>query len=385
MLNLNNNSNCTGCCACFSVCPKSAILMTENSEGFLFPKINIKTCIGCELCVKVCPAIKPLTKNNSEIKAFTVINNDEKIRRESSSGGVFSAIAEKIIQKEGIVFGAKFCEDFSVRHSWADNLEGLKAFRGSKYVQSNINNSFKECKQFLDIGKEVLFSGTPCQIQGLKKYLRKEYTNLLTIDFICHGVPSPLLWRKYKEYHENKLMSKISNVTFRNKITGWEHYSVTLTFENKKQYSIINNKDCYMQLFLKDLALRESCYNCPAKGTERISEITLADFWGVQSEYPEFYDDKGTSLVFVHNQNLISLFSDCCKIKEIDINKGIKHNPSIINSCIKPKKRDSFFEDLKKKDFGQIIKKYTEIPLYKKLFLSGKCCINSGLNIFKVK
>lgn len=379
-------TNCTGCSACYSACPKSAILMKENNEGFLYPKVDDDKCIECGLCEKVCPAISPLKMENSESKAFAAINNNETIRMESSSGGVFTAIAEKIIKTGGKVFGAKFSEDFkSVIHSWTDDLYGLKDFRGSKYLQSNVNNSFKECERFLKAGEKVLFSGTPCQIQGLKKYLRKEYDNLLTIDFICHGVPSPLLWQKYVEYHENIAASKVVKTSSRRKNCGWKMFSLWFAFANHSEYSKTLDKDPYMQMFLKDTCLRASCYDCPAKGLERVSDITIADFWGIQNEYPDFDDDKGSSFVIVHNPKVIALFSDVCKIKEIDLNSGLRHNPAMVKSCVKPKSRDTFFKDLQTLSFDKMIKKYVETSWYEKGYKFVKRCGRKMLKVVGLK
>ena len=360
--------------------------MVENEEGFLYPQINIEKCVECGLCEKVCPAISPLKLNKSECKAFAAINNNEAIRMESSSGGVFTAIAEKIVQTGGKVFGARFSEDFrSVIHSWTDNLDGLKDFRGSKYLQSNIHESFKECEHFLKAGEKVLYSGTPCQIQGLKKYLRKEYDNLLTIDFICHGVPSPLLWKKYVEYRETIAASKVVNFSFRHKMNGWKGYSLTFVFSNNNDYHKAFDKDPYMQMFLKDVCLRQSCYNCLAKGIYRVSDVTIADFWGIQSEHPDFDDDKGTSFVIVHNPKVIALFSDVCKIKKIDLNSGLRHNPAMVKSCIKPKARETFFKDLQVMSFEKMIKKYVETSWYEKGYKFVKRCGRKMLKVVGVK
>ncbi|MBQ4406184.1 MAG: Coenzyme F420 hydrogenase/dehydrogenase, beta subunit C-terminal domain [Bacteroidales bacterium] len=385
-MKINNISNCTGCSVCYSVCPKSAILMVENNEGFLYPKVDDNKCVECGLCEKVCPAISPLKLNKSECKAFAAINNNETIRMESSSGGVFTAIAEKILQTGGKVFGARFSEDFkSLIHSWTDNLDGLKDFRGSKYLQSNIHESFKECERFLKAGETVLFSGTPCQIQGLKKYLRKEYDNLLTVDFICHGVPSPLLWKQYVEYHENIAASKVVNTSSRRKNCGWKMFSLWFAFANHSEYSKTLDKDPYMQMFLKDVCLRQSCYNCPAKGIYRVSDVTIADFWGIQSEHPDFDDDKGTSFVLVHNTKVIPLFSDVCKIKEIDLNSGLRHNPAMVKSCAKPKSRDTFFKDLQTLSFDKMIKKYAVTPWYMKGYKFVKRCGGKMLKVVGLK
>ena len=360
--------------------------MTENNEGFLYPQINDEKCVKCGLCEKVCPAISPLKTQNAELKAFAVINNDENIRMESSSGGVFTAIAEKTIKTGGKVFGAKFSEDFkSVIHSWTDNLDGLKDFRGSKYLQSTINDSFKECENFLKAGEKVLFSGTPCQIQGLKKFLRKDYDNLLTIDFICHGVPSPLLWKKYVDFHEKRAAAKVVKTAFRRKNCGWKQFSLWFVFANHSEYCKTFKEDPFMQIFLSDYCLRESCYNCPAKGVERISDVTIADFWGIQNEYPEYDDDNGTSLAIVHNPNIIHLFSDDCRTKEIDLNSGLKYNPAMVKSALKPKERNTFFKELQSLPFRKIIRKYGVTPWYAKFYILARRCGGKALRIMGLK
>lgn len=357
---------CNGCHTCYSVCPKQAIKMFFNSEGFLYPQIDEGLCIKCGLCEKLCPVINPQKKDDEETLAYAVINNNEKIRLESSSGGVFTALAENVISQGGIVFGAKFNSDFNVIHGYTDSVEGLADFRGSKYVQSTIGDSYKDCKRFLEEGRNVLFSGTPCQIAGLKSFLNKEYENLLLVDIICHGVPSPLLWSEYKKYHEKKSASQIVKIAFRRKNDGWKQYSLAVTFGNASEYCQTLRQDAYLKLFLKDVCLRESCYNCKYKTEKRISDITIADFWGVQNEYPELDDDKGTSFVITHSDKgkfSIEKMVDCT-IKAIPIENGVKYNPSYVRSVLKSRKRSSFFKELNMLAEGNIsldklVKKYT--------------------------
>lgn len=302
---------CSGCHSCFSSCPKNAISKKENVEGFLYPVIDDSLCIKCGKCEKVCPVL-----NNEEIKsekipeAYAIINSDEKIRLESSSGGVFSAIAEKVVEQNGIVFGVKLNKNQVAIHSFTDNLEGLSEFRGSKYVQSDIGKSFLECKSFLEQGRYVLFTGTPCQIEGLKKFLGKNYENLLCMDIICHGVPSPKLWKHYVNFQEKKLASRVVKTAFRRKFDGWKQFSLSFTFANDSEYCASLNKDSYLQLFLKDVCLRESCYQCSSKKLNRVSDITVADFWGIQNELPEMDDDKGTSFVLVHSEKGKKIISE---------------------------------------------------------------------------
>ena len=357
---------CNGCHACYSLCPKKAIKMVSNTEGFLFPQINNDLCIECGLCEKICPVLNPITKENELTAAYAIINNDEEIRLQSSSGGVFSVIAQDVIKQNGIVFGAKFDNDFNVVHGFTDSIEGLSDFRGSKYVQSAIGDSYKSCKNFLDEGRQVLFSGTPCQIAGLQSFLGKNYDNLLLVDIICHGVPSPLLWTEYKKTLEKKFASRIVKTAFRRKDYGWKQYSLAVTFGNASEYCNTLRQDSYLKLFLKDVCLRESCYNCKYKTEKRIADITIADFWGVQNEYPELDDDKGTSFVITHSDKgkfSIEKMVDCT-IKAIPIENGVKYNPSYVRSVLKSRKRSSFFKELNMLAEGNIsldklVKKYT--------------------------
>lgn len=362
---------CSGCHTCYSLCPKQAIKMIANGEGFLYPQINNDLCINCGLCEKKCPVLNPLIKEEEQTYAYAVINSNEEIRLQSSSGGVFTSLAENVIKKNGIVFGAKFDSDFNVIHRFTDSLEGLAEFRGSKYVQSTIGDSFKECKNFLDEGRQVLFSGTPCQIAGLKSFLGKNYDNLLSVDFICHGVPSPLLWAEYKKSLEKKFASRIVKTAFRRKDYGWKQYSLAVTFGNASEYCNTLRQDSYLKLFLKDVCLRDSCYNCKYKTEKRISDITIADFWGIQNEYPELDDDKGTSFVISHSDKGKKIIDNLtnCSLKQIPLEKGVKYNPSYVRSVVRPKKRNTFFLDLEKYSqnkfsLEKLVKKYTVDSLF---------------------
>lgn len=361
--------NCSGCHACFSSCPKEAISMLANNEGFLLPVIDKKKCVDCGVCEKVCPALNPIKGESvgelaENTTAYAAINLNEKIRMESSSGGVFTALSEYVISQGGIVFGAKFDRDFLVVHSYTNNIEDLEEFRGSKYLQSKIGTSYKECKTFLEQGRKVLFSGTPCQIQGLKKYLRKEYSNLLTVDFICHGVPSPFLWQKYIDYRLLKAHARrgeISKTAFRRKNNGWKQYSLLFTFANNSEYCASLCKDPYLQIFLKDIALRKSCYECASRGLERPSDITLADFWGIQNVIPRMDDDKGTSLVLIHSsqgRELWSIIEKGLSVKQVSLDCVVKNNRSVVFSPIMPKRRSFFYKDLSNKKFSSVVRKY---------------------------
>ena len=353
---------CSGCGACEQICPKSAISMQPNDEGFLYPQVNSELCVECKFCEKNCPVLNVKTSTDfSERKVYAAICKNEKLRLESSSGGIFTVLAEKIINDGGVVFGAEFDADFSVKHGWTDSICGLERFRGSKYLQSRTENTFLECRKFLDDGRKVLYTGTPCQIAGLKAFLKKDYRNLFTVDVICHGVPSPALWQKYIEFCEKKSASRIVKTSFRRKNDGWKMYSLSFTFANGNEYIRSMAKDKYLRLFLKDNALRESCYQCSFRKDSHMADITIADFWGIEDVLPEFFDNKGTSLVIIQNEKGDEFFADVkdlCRYKEVGFCEGIKSNLSYLKSPVRSKKRDSFYKNFEKSSINTLYKKY---------------------------
>lgn len=353
------NNRCCGCYACINACPKNAITMKDEA-GFKYPAIDQEKCINCGLCKRVCPVLNSSIENRRDVKAYACYNKNLEDRLNSSSGGLFILIAKEIIKRNGVVFGAAFNEDFSVSHTCVETIKDLKKFMGSKYVQSSIDETYKKAKEFLESDRFVLFSGTPCQIEGLKKYLQKDYDKLYTQDFICHGVPSPKLWEKYLDYQHELAGSNITAVSFRNKDDGWSKFRLTIMFKNKK-HSEYASKDIYMQLFLSNLCLRESCYNCAFKKVNRESDLTLADFWGINEINPKFNDDKGVSLIAIHSKKGAELFNAIKKdieFIEVDLEKAIKHNPSMINSAPITGNHKKFMNDLDKLSIEELSKKY---------------------------
>lgn len=387
MIKILEKHNCCGCGACAQICPKQCVSIEADNEGFLYPKVDESKCIDCGLCEKTCPILNPTEAKPSLKQSFAFINCDETIRYNSSSGGVFSAIAEIVIRRGGKVFGAKYDDDFNVIHGFIDKEEDLEKFRGSKYTQSAINQSFVECKRLLDSGVEVLFTGTPCQIGGLKSFLRKEYDNLITTDLICHGVPSPLLWRKYVEYREKQGGAKVTRTSFRRKNDGWKKYSMWFAFANHIEYCQNVTKDPYLRLFLKNICLRPSCYDCKFKIIDRVSDITMADFWGIQNEYPELDDDKGVSFVIVHSDKGKALFDSVknCLKESVPLEAGLKYNPSMVSSVAIPKSRVQFFKDLSTSRFEKLIKKYVATPWYVSGYKFFRRCVGKGLRILGLK
>ena len=368
MIDVKDKIKCIGCQACFSICPRKCISMTPDSEGFLYPQIDLCFCIKCGLCERTCPVLNK--QNNTDVPpptAYAAINKDDNIRFKSSSGGIFTLLAEEVIRDGGIVFGVAMSEDFkSVIHIAVDNIDTLDKLRGSKYVQSTIGATYNTTEKYLQDGKTVLFTGTPCQIAGLKAYLKTEYTNLVTQDIICHGVPSPLVWRKYIELCESKAKSKVNSVLFRHKKHGWKNYSVLIEFSNKTEYERIYHTDYFMQGFLANLYLRPSCYGCIYKGVNRQSDITLGDYWGIENISPNMDDNKGISIIILNTAKAIEMFNKILpyiEYKETDIIKAISYNSSAINSSTKNNKRKYFFRKLDKMPLDKLIHRCTRKQL----------------------
>ena len=277
--------------------------MEADNEGFLYPHVDRSICIDCGLCEKVCNELHPYD-SREPLKVLAAINENEEIRMKSSSGGIFYILAESIIKEGGVVFGARFDEDWQVVMDYAEDMYGVEKFMGSKYVQARVGTAYRDVKRFLVGGRKVLFTGIPCQIAGLHKFLCKPYDNLLTVDLICHGTPSPKVWKMYLE-EVIKEGQRINGIEFRNKVKGWKNFNFKLQYnEEDETVSMLSpfQKNTYMKAFLQDLILRPSCYACKAKGCSSLSDVTIADFWGVSSLFPDMDDDKGTGLVFINTE-----------------------------------------------------------------------------------
>lgn len=378
---VKEKKNCTGCFACATICPKVCIFMETDAEGFWYPKVDHAKCIDCGKCEDVCPLINRKVIENKPV-AYACINKNEQIRLESSSGGVFTLIAEQIISKGGVVFGAGFNNKFEVEHSYVESIEELSKFRGSKYVQSKIGEAYIQAKEFLNMGRTVLFTGTPCQIGGLKSYLGNSYDNLFCLDMICHGVPSPKVWEKYILFREQKAGSQVKRIAFRRKDDGWKRFSVSFYFKNDTEYRQNLHQDLFMRAFLKDICLRPSCYDCQFKKLHRQSDITLADLWGIQYLLPEMDDDKGTSLIFINShagQAMLNEIKDKILYQKVDINEAIKYNPSAIKSVKYNPNRDNFMNEIDQESFDRLVEKYCTDKLPNRIIKKGKLIVRKVL------
>ncbi len=348
MIKIVDKKDCCGCGACAQRCPRKCIEMKHDNEGFVYPVIDTAQCTNCGLCNRVCPVINQQPEQHP-VATYAATNDNQAIREESSSGGVFTQLAEATINNGGVVFGATFNEHWEVEHICVDNTNDIKKLRGSKYVQSKIGNNYSVAEKLLKEGKEVLFSGTPCQIAGLKRFLRKEYKNLKTIDIVCHGTPSPRIWKKYlNEICRANNIATINDIQFRNKAEGWKRYSFVIKYTdnngNECEFRETLGNNLFMKCFLSDLCLRPSCYKCPARSGKSGSDITLADLWGAQNICPEIDDDKGLSLVIVRKEQEFPPFRKTA----IPYSEALKYNPSIERDVREPKRRRKFFRKANK-------------------------------------
>lgn len=367
-------NNCTGCTGCIEICPKKCISESRDEYGFMVPIVNPANCIDCGLCEKVCPALNHGIVNVKP-EIYFAQNPDEKVTKESSSGGIFSIIAKQILDKGGIGYGAgiDYDDNCQVKHIRIDDESQLFRLRGSKYVQSDVSGMFLAVKKDLIDGKNVLFSGTPCQVSGLKRFLRKDYDTLLTVDVVCHGVPSPMIWDEYlkEECHqfgyknvnnikddERKPYSerKINQILFRDKRFGWQEYGFSLSFSGQSSDNATTNsshfynryENPFMKGFLSDLYLRNSCYNCPVKGFSSGSDITLADAWGIENYVGKNVKiNRGVSLV-IPSTSKGKTFLDGIEMTSLPKEILSLHNPAAYVSAKRNPKRKKFIKLIKK-------------------------------------
>lgn len=360
MIIISDKSNCCGCSACVQICPKKCIKMKQDLEGFEYPCIDIARCINCGLCEQICPVQNAKNEDNKILKAYVAYAKKENIRLQSSSGGMFTLLAEEILNRNGAIFGAAFDEKFLVHHIAIGNKEDISKLRGSKYLQSRIENTYFETKQFLNAGRFVLYAGTACQIAGLKGYLYKDYEKLYTIDILCHGVPSPQVWMGYLKYQEKQHKSSMKSIFFRNKINGWKKFSMQLLFQNSEKYEEIFQNDYFMKMFLRNICLRPSCYDCKFKKINRAADITLGDCWGIESYMPDMDDDKGTSVVLIHSergQRLFDIVKNQIVYHKAEVDKALPPSADSRKSVAMHPKRDKFFKRFEQGvDIDQLVK-----------------------------
>lgn len=361
-----NREDCCGCGACVNICPRTAINMVEDEYGFLYPQIDESKCVRCQKCKTVC-AFQNVKEKNEPLETYAAISKNREQASQSASGGIFAALATQVIQEGGIVFGAAFSENYGVAHRGIEDVEHLFFLQGSKYVQSKIGNTYQQAKGYLEKGKKVLFSGTPCQIAGLKSFLGKKYVNLLTVDIICHGVPSEKIFLSYLHSLEKKYGGKIKYFTFRDKRIGWGiNGRVVFDVENRKNKSIRlwQSGSSYLYYFIRGWLYRENCYRCKYAGRNRPGDITLGDYWGIEKQHPEFLssgwdEGNGISVIVVNTEKGQNILGELKKIecKQSQFEKAAVANGQLKHPSEKGK-RNEILELYKKNGWGALEKRY---------------------------
>ncbi len=363
--------DCTGCNACYSICPTSCISMQEDNEGFLFPNIDFDKCIECGKCIKACPILSPSkTKRAIRPKTYACWHKDDSVRLLSSSGGIFSALAEETIKEKGIVYGAAYNNNMVVEHIGIDNLNKLNILRRSKYVQSNIGECFKEIKTHLTSGTKVLFTGTPCQVAGLNTFLGKDFDNLQTLDFICHGVPSPKVFKNYLNWLEIKFNKKLTSINFRDKKNGWENILASATSNNSEKIYLKGKLNSFYYGFIDGIFNRKCCSSCHYMTYPRPGDLTIADFWGigdnVEFKYPQ-EKRKGISLVLDNSGKIPFFENKQLFFTERSLQEAEDRNSHLKRATPVHPKRESFFNEFNNVPFEFVLNKYLQLSIKRRL------------------
>ena len=377
--NTGKKELCNGCGACALRCPKKAIEMVEDSEGFLYPHVNKEKCIDCGLCEKVC---SNFNKSEQKSDAYIAINNNEKELRNATSGGMFYILAKYVIENKGVVFGVTYDKDLNTIHKYAETIDDCRQFCGCKYVISDLKNTYKEAEKFLKDGRVVLYTGTACQISGLKNYLGKEYDNLILCDILCHANPSPKVFKLYKENLEKKYSKKVKDIKFRSKENGWKNSTPIIEFNDNSKIEDIT----FYKVFVAELINRPSCNVCVFASKNRISDFTIGDFWGIEKVKPNLDYTKGVSLLIVNSEKgkkILNLFKDTTSILEkIDIDIAAEYNH--FSNVPAHKNRNKFFKGVENGFINSdnsidVMNKYTKVSIVRKVLRKSKSMIKKVL------
>mgnify|MGYP001053716117 CR=1 FL=1 len=363
-LSNGNKAECCGCGACLQICPKQCISMQPDEKGFLYPKIEESLCIHCDLCRKVCPedpAVRP--KGEGEPELYGAVHKDEKVLMESASGGAFPAIVDAFCDKNYVSFGVEYDKDMKVCHNYVTDKAQIGKFKKSKYVQSDTKETFRKAREFLEQGKKVLYTGTPCQISGLKAYLRKDYENLLTVDLICHGVASPELFADYITLMEEKFGQKVVWADMRGKEKRYGNWSLINSSVKVQNQAVHTNNisKAFVGTYLKTIGYRDACFSCSFYPVPRASDITIGDLWGAETIMPELFDGRGISLILLNSDKGKSLLPEVqkrMKTKPVSLEEATKKNPNLSRPTIRKEGEDAFWEMRKNLPVGQVLEHF---------------------------
>lgn len=366
---------CTGCTACFEICPNSAISMTNDKNGFAYPIIIEDLCIGCGICEKTCPSVNVSEQYSDSLRneTFAAVSKDYKDYITSSSGGIFSLIAKEVLREKGIVYGCVLNDNFTASHIRVDSIDQLESLKGSKYIQSDIYGVFPSVRQDLLDNKTVLFSGTPCQVNGLKHFLGPNTEGLITIDLVCHGVASPAFFKRYIDWFEEKYNVDVLRYSFRDTkrkemacVSRIDYRSKNKYSKEKSLKSYYHPKFYFYYLYMIGAIYRESCYDCPCLPNQRLSDITLGDYWGIEEVTQLFDDCGGVSVILAHTDlgmDYLNRINISCI--ETSYSEAIKHNNSIVNS-LSCSFRDETVLELDSLNESEKIYKYVKKDIGKK-------------------
>lgn len=366
-LETGDKKECNGCGICTIGCPTNAIKMVEDNEGFYYPEIDESKCIKCNKCKNICS-----NYNNSDDsgKAYMAINNNKEELKNSSSGGMYYVLAKYVIEKSGVVFGVEYGQDLKVQHNYYENLGDCKKFQGSKYLRSDIGNSYEKVKEFLKQDRWVLFTGTPCQCNALKVFLKEDYEKLILCEIICHANPSQKVFKRYIDELEKNREKKVINVHFRIKDTGWRNQTPVIEYENGN----IEEENTYFSAFVNELLGRPSCHSCQFSSTNRISDFTIGDFWGVEKVIPDIIDDDtGISLITVNTEKGMKIFDeikDNMTYKEVDKKLAFSYNHH--SNVPMHKNRQKFFDNLDKMPVIENMQKCMKVSIIRKVLRKSK-------------
>ena len=388
MIRLAEHDLCCGCQACGNICIMGAITFTPDEEGFLRPLINVEKCVECHRCERVCPILRR-NPPREPIAVYAARSKDLNLRMKSSSGGIFSLLARRTFAVGGVVYGAAIRNsDMMVEHVSAENEKELSRLRGSKYVQSDVGNVYCQAKGMLEAGRQVLFSGTPCQISAFRRVLGRSYPNLLCVDFICHAVSSPLVWARYLEKRATEKGCEVdpSRISFRDKRLGWKNFGMSLGFIGGESYLADLHTDVFLRGYLNELYNRPSCFHCVSRELRSGSDLTIADYWNVHLRFPDMDDNIGTSVIMINTESgskAVGAIRSDLYLRDSDFRDVCRINPAVLGIADSTGRRNKFFAKItRNEDVDAVVRLMLSRPLWRRVASRIKRTFYNGFKLF---